>query len=94
MKLDQMSGFAEELRTLFRIHYGVSDAEEAMCRELIELNKLVWNLEKRIEFLEQDRHRSFYREAPRVIPASEPISVPPNVEPDDWIETGKDNSNE
>ena len=94
MKLDQMSGFAEELRTLFRIRYGGPDAEEAMCRELIELNKLIWKLEKRIELLEQDRHRAFYREAPRVIPVSGPIDVPPNVEPDDWIETGKDNSNE
>ena len=94
MRLDNMSGPAEELRELFRIRYGVSDAEEAMCRELIELNKLVWSLEKRIELLEQDRHRAFYREAPRTPIVPGPIDVPPNVEPDDWIETGKEKSNE
>ena len=93
MMQDAMSPFSEELRSMFRIKYGVMDAEDAMARELIELNKIVMKLENRIERLENDRLRSFHREPPRAYsPPKAPALYNP-VDDDAWLATGKDSGN-
>lgn len=78
---------------MFRVKFGCADAEEAMARELIELNKFVLKLETRIEKLENDRHRAFHREPPReYTPPPAPIRVKP-IDDDDWIITGREKNN-
>ena len=62
MKFDDLSPFAEELRSAFRLRYGVMDAEDEMARELIALNLKVMQLHERVRDLERDRLRSFHRE--------------------------------
>jgi hypothetical protein len=89
-----MHPYAEELRSLFRVKYGCHEAEEAMARELIELNLRLLKLERMVSEMEKDRHRAFHRESPIYsVPVETPRSVDP-VDDDSWIETGKETNHE
>jgi hypothetical protein len=54
----------EELVAAFRITYGGMATEFKMAEELIGLNMVISQYEERLEKLEKDRHRAFYRELP------------------------------
>jgi len=89
MRFDDLSPFSAELRSAFRLRYGVMDAEDEMARELIALNLKVMQLHERVRDLERDRHRAFHRE-----PSIHFMRV--NSQPIDdnnWFAPEKDESN-
>lgn len=55
----------EELVTAFRVKWSGGWSEFRMAEELITLNLMLSDCEKRIAELEADRHRAFYREKPK-----------------------------
>ena len=56
----------QDLVNEFRIKWSGSDTEFRMAEELIALNLILMDHEKRIEELLRDRHLAFHREPPRM----------------------------
>lgn len=55
----------DELVAEFRVKWSGGWSEFRMAEELITLNLLLSDYERRIAELEADRHRAFYREKPK-----------------------------
>ena len=55
----------DELVNEFRVKWSGGWSEFRMAEELIVLNLMLSDYEKRIAELEADRHRAFYREKPK-----------------------------
>lgn len=55
----------------FRFKWGGAQTEFRMAEELIALNLIILDQEKKIDQLLKDRHLAFHREPPRVDPTHE-----------------------
>ena len=63
VEYDPGIGIIKDLCYEFRVKWGPMDAEFRMAEELIELNKIIFQLEEKIERLKQDNW-AFYRKPP------------------------------